>query len=480
MLKFKRAAVLSKGATQIFIPVMDGKIVAPKIEQLFKLNLKDELAFFITKDKPMKAGELYEIPISANSYKSERLVFISLGHGKPSEIRLAGAAVGRKLRGKQESAFLLLETKPELKPEALKSFLISANLGNFQWSMKSGAKPSTCTLEVSNCTDEIVKQAQVISDSVNKARELIHTPSNIKTPAWIAKQATKIDGCQVEVKSGAALESFGGLRAVGGSSPNPGPRFIKMTYAPRGAKKHVVLVGKGITFDTGGISLKRPYDLMTAMKSDMAGAAACLATMSALKKLNAKVKVTALLMCAENSLSGSAQRPGDVITHYGGKTVEVLNTDAEGRLVLADGLAYAVKHLKPDYLLDIATLTGAASLGLGKQYAALYSRDSKWVDQLREAGKISGDRVWHMPLIDDYRSALESDIADLNHTADKGDFSAGSVTAALFLEQFAEGVNWAHLDIAGVGRSESDAGEHPKGGTGWGVRLLLEWIGNLK
>ena len=248
----------------------------------------------------------------------------------------------------------------------------------------------------------------------------------------------------LKIKSGKAISEFGGLRAVGNSSKKNPPHFVEISYRPRSSgksKPHVVLVGKGITFDTGGVSLKRPYDMMTAMKSDMAGAAACLATMSALKKLNAKVKVTALLMCAENSLSGSAQRPGDVITHYGGKTVEVLNTDAEGRLVLADGLAYAVKHLKPDYLLDIATLTGAASLGLGKQYAALYSRDLKWVDQLREAGEISGDRVWHMPLIDDYQSALESDIADLNHTADKGDFSAGSVTAALFLEQFAEGVN---------------------------------------
>ena len=148
--------------------------------------------------------------------------------------------------------------------------------------------------------------------------------------------------------------------------------------------------------------------------------------------------------------------------------------------MLADGLAYAVKNLKPDYLMDIATLTGSATLGLGKQYAALYSRNQKWMKELREAGELSGDRVWHMPLIDDYEIALESDIADINQTADKGIFKAGSVTAALFLEQFVDGANWAHLDIAGVGRAESDAGENPKGGTGWGVRLLLEWIGSFK
>ena len=306
--------------------------------------------------------------------------------------------------------------------------------------------------------------------------------SNIKNPEWMAKQAKKFaNGVKVEVKSGAELKEFGGLCAVGGSVPKPGPRFIKMTYAPKkSGAKHIVLVGKGITYDTGGISLKRPYDIMIPMKSDMAGAAACLAVMSALKDINAKVKVTALLMCAENAVSSTAQRPGDVITHYGGKTVEVLNTDAEGRLVLADGLAYAVKNLKPDYLLDIATLTGSATLGLGKQYAALYSRNPKWIKALKEAGESSGDRVWHMPLIDDYQSALESDIADINHTADKGDFNAGSVTAALFLEEFVGDINWAHLDIAGVGRAEGDAGENPKGGTGWGVRLLLEWIGSFK
>jgi len=277
------------------------------------------------------------------------------------------------------------------------------------------------------------------------------------------------------------LKEFGGLLAVGGSSPKPGPRFIKMTYSPRkSGVKHVVLVGKGITYDTGGISLKRPYEIMAPMKSDMAGVATCLAVISALRDLKIEVKVTALLMCAENSISATAQRPSDVITHYGGKTVEVINTDAEGRLVLADGLAYAVKNLKPDYLIDIATLTGSATLGLGKQYAALYSRNLKLINQLKEAGEQSGDRVWHMPLVDDYVTALDSDIADLNHTADKYNFNGGSITAALFLEQFVDKATWAHLDIAGVGRAEADAGENPKGGTGWGVRLLLQWIGSLK
>ena len=478
MLTFKRAEKLSKKATQIFLPVIEGKVSAPEIAKLFDLNLADELAFFAPGDKPLKAGEIYEIPVSATGYQCDRLSFVSLGKLTNADLREAGAAVGRKLRGKDNEAFV----NANLKSAQAKSFLVSMNLGNFTWNLKTGAKVLTAKVEVANIDEATISSAQIVSDAVNRARSLIHTPSNIKNPEWIAKQAKKLaNGVKVEVKSGAELKEFGGLRAVGGSVPKPGPRFIKMTYTPKkSGAKHIVLVGKGITYDTGGISLKRPYDIMIPMKSDMAGAAACLAVMSALKDIKANVKVTALLMCAENAVSATAQRPGDVITHYGGKTVEVLNTDAEGRLVLADGLAYAVKNLKPDYLLDIATLTGSATLGLGKQYAALYSRNPKWIKALREAGEVSGDRVWHMPLIDDYHVALESDIADINHTADKGDFNGGSITAALFLEEFVGKVNWAHLDIAGVGRAEGDAGENPKGGTGWGVRLLLEWIGSFK
>jgi leucyl aminopeptidase len=196
-------------------------------------------------------------------------------------------------------------------------------------------------------------------------------------------------------------------------------------------------------------------------------------------ELGLKARVTALMMLAENALSGSSQRPSDVITHYGGTTVEVINTDAEGRLVLADGLAYADKNLNPDYLIDVATLTGAATLGLSRFYGAMYTRNTKLAHSLSSFNDISGDRVWHMPLIDDYQVALASDVADYNHTADKFKFQGGSVTAALFLEKFAGDRNWVHLDIAGPARSEVDAGENVKGGTGFGVRLLTEWIASL-
>ena len=326
-------------------------------------------------------------------------------------------------------------------------------------------------------------EAKHIASSIYLARNLINTPPNDLAPSHLVDAAKKaLASLPVTVKvwdeKALAAAGCGGILGVGLGSSRP-PRLIKMTYAPRGAKAHLSLIGKGITFDTGGISLKRPYDTMMAMKSDMAGSAAILATLTALEQLQPNIRVTALMMMAENAISGTAQRPSDVIKHYGGTTVEVINTDAEGRLVLADGLAFADLNLDPDYLVDIATLTGAATLGLGRQYAAMYTRDKVLAAQLSKAGEASGDRVWHMPLVDDYKDSLGSDIADFNHNASKGKYSAGSVTAALFLENFVGTRRWVHLDIAGTARSEVDAGENSKGGTGFGVRLLTEWITSL-
>ena len=448
-----------------------------ELERHFEVNFHDELVFF----SPVgKAGELFEIPVNAHDAKTERVFLVGLGDQSASAYRSAGAAIGRKVRGKSTTVYSTISQE--------KDHAISISLGAWMWNMKSDKKDESPTIQIATKDKKIIETASVIAKAVCRARDLIHTPSNIKTPAWMAKQAEDFaqgTGLKVQTLSGSQLKEFGGLRAVGGSSPKPGPRMIQVSYTPKREVKsvralpHVVLVGKGITFDTGGISLKRPYDTMTAMKSDMAGSAAVLATLTALVDLQPMVKVTALMMMAENSFSGTAQRPSDVIKHFGGTTVEVLNTDAEGRLVLADGLAFADSTLDPDYLIDIATLTGAATLGLGRQYAAMYTRDNALAAALSKAGDASGDRVWHMPLVDDYKEALRSDIADLNHTADKGKFSAGSVTAALFLENFTSTRRWVHLDIAGTARSEVDAGENSKGGTGFGVRLLTEWITSL-
>jgi len=455
-----------------------GTLIA-EIEKFFGLNLIDELTFF---GPTAKAGEIFEIPVSATDSPTDRIFLVAVGDQSGAALRAAGASVGRKVRGKNLSVYSTCAVKE------FKAHAISMALGAWVWNLKTDKKKEVPQLLIGCKDKKVIEDAAAIAQAICRARDLVHTPANIKTPAWMGKQAeqfAKGTGLKVKVFAGTELKEFGGLRAVGGSSPKPGPRMIQVSYLPKSKKKsinalpHVVLVGKGITFDTGGISLKRPYDTMMAMKSDMAGSAAILATLTALEKLQPNVRVTALMMMAENAISGTAQRPSDVIKHYGGTTVEVINTDAEGRLVLADGLAFADLTLDPDYLIDIATLTGAATLGLGRQYAAMYTRDNSLAAQLSKAGEASGDRVWHMPLVDDYKDSLGSDIADLNHNASKGKYSAGSVTAALFLENFIGTRRWAHLDIAGTARSEVDAGENSKGGTGYGVRLLTEWITSL-
>ena len=452
-----------------------------KLEKLFDLNLSDELTFFSASGK---TGELFEIPVASDEMQADRILLLGLGDGTTPSLRQAGAALGRKGRGKAT----VIATICVANHDQLKAFAISVQLGAYIWTQKTGATQELPQFLFATERPDVIVDAGVIASAISRTRDLVHTPSNIKSPLWVAAEAEKIaaeNGLEIRILAGKELAEFGGLRAVGNSSPKPGPRFVEVTYYPKGKKKnsgalpHVVIVGKGITFDTGGISLKRPYDTMMAMKTDMAGSAAALGAISALSHFQPNVQVTVLMMLAENALSGTSQRPSDVITQYGGKTVEILDTDAEGRLVLADGLAYADKNLDPDYIIDIATLTGSATLGLGRQHAAMYTRDEKVAKSFYEAGQRSGDRVWHMPLVDDYLEALESPIADLSHVTAKKKFSAGSITAALFLEEFVGERKWVHLDIAGVARSEVDAGENPKGGTGFGVRLLIEWLTTL-
>jgi leucyl aminopeptidase len=310
------------------------------------------------------------------------------------------------------------------------------------------------------------------------ARDLTNTPSAVKSPQWLADEAvsaTREHGISARIRTAEELAAggFGGILAVGSGSARP-PALIELSYHPAGADSHVVLVGKGITFDSGGLSLK-PNDNMKLMKTDMGGGAAVIAVMSALRRLGVTRRVTGLIAAAENMPSGSAYRPGDVITQFGGRTVEVLNTDAEGRLVLADALAYADAALAPDQVVDIATLTGAARTALGTTHAALYSTSDALASALLAAGDASGDRLWRMPLAAQYRESLDSPVADLAHVARDG-APAGSILAALFLQEFAGERAWAHLDIAGTGRAGSDDGELTKGATGFGTRLLLNWL----
>ncbi|HQR79047.1 MAG TPA: leucyl aminopeptidase family protein [Actinomycetota bacterium] len=312
------------------------------------------------------------------------------------------------------------------------------------------------------------------ADATLAARDLVNTPSNVKNPQWLVRRARSVaraTGASVQVLGPAQLRAggFGGLTAVGAGSATP-PRLVILRKPGSGPR--TVLVGKGITFDSGGLSLK-PRESMALMKSDMAGAAAVL---SALRLAPAEADVTVVLGLAENSLGAGSYRPGDVITHVDGRTTEVRNTDAEGRLVLADLLAYAVADLDPDVLIDVATLTGAATMALSREMGAVFSPYAGLRQSLLDAADSSGEALWPMPLVQSYRDHLRSEIADQVHIPVGGAVGAGAITAALFLQPFAGDVPWAHLDIAGPARSTVVAGVRTTGGTGFGAALLGHWL----
>jgi leucyl aminopeptidase len=325
------------------------------------------------------------------------------------------------------------------------------------------------------------RAGQITAESVAWARDLVNTPANTKDPAWLAAEAGErlagLDAVTVHVLEADDLRAggFGGVLAVGGGSAGP-PRVIVATYRPAGAGPgHPVLVGKGITFDTGGLSIKTNAG-MREMKTDMAGGAAVLAAVDAAARLALPVAVTAVVPAAENAVSGASYRPADVIRHVGGRTTEVLNTDAEGRLVLADGLAYARLELGATVLVDLATLTGAMKTALGARTAGLYATSDGLADALTTAAGRAGERTWRMPLSEDHvaplRAQLDSVVADANNAPG----NPGGTTAALFLQPFAGDLPWAHLDIAGPARAGSDDAELVKGGTGFGARTLLRWL----
>jgi leucyl aminopeptidase len=268
---------------------------------------------------------------------------------------------------------------------------------------------------------------------------------------------------------------MGGLLGVGNGSERP-PCFLRLEYAPERPRGVLALVGKGVVFDSGGLSLKTAGGMET-MKTDMSGAAAVIAAMSTLRDLEVKARVIGYVPLVENMPSGTAMRPGDVLTMRNGETVEVLNTDAEGRLILADALSLAAEE-DADAIVDLATLTGAVLMALGDKVAGLMGNNDAWIAQVQGAAERAGERLWHLPLPDDYRRNLDSDIADIRNIASGG--GAGTLVAGLFLKDFVAEKPWAHLDIAGTARSSSDDAETTKGGTGYGVRTLIELASSFR
>ena len=472
-------AAVELGAEALAVPVRSGPVAPPaEAARLLPFALEELLELYNAKGEP---GEIVAAPVRLGDTVRELLLY-GVGEASPSDLRKAGAALAR--RGKGRTA--LAAGVPE---GDLSAFVEGALLASYRFRIGAQAEASTGskaplgTLAVlaeagPEAAGPAVERGTVLARATALARDLANTPSAEKSPSWLAERAEEVasaSGLRAGVLGEKELAEggFGGLLAVGAGSPRP-PRLIELAYPGTGSGRHVVLVGKGITFDSGGLSLK-PNEGMKTMKTDMAGGAAVIAAMGALRDLGVADRVTGLVAAAENLPSGSAMRPGDVITHFGGITSEVLNTDAEGRLVLADALAYADAELDPDVVIDLATLTGAAKVALGLRHGALFATDDGLAGALAGAGAAAGEPVWRLPLVDDYRKAIDSDVADVSNTGRPG-FGAGTITAALFLREFAGDRAWAHLDIAGPGRATSDDAEITKGATGFGARLLLRWL----
>jgi leucyl aminopeptidase len=328
--------------------------------------------------------------------------------------------------------------------------------------------------------DRGAERGKIIATAAAFARELANTPPTYLNAKDIAAKAVEVGsaaGLQVEVFNKDQLEQMGcgGLLGVNRGSTEP-PRMVKLTWSPRNPTGHLALVGKGIMYDSGGISLKPSDNFHQNMKMDMSGAAAVLATMSVLKDLKVKTKVSAWLMCTDNMPSGSALKLGDVLTMRNGKTVEIHNTDAEGRLVLADGLSLAVEEA-PDAIVDIATLTGAAVVALGESIAAVLGTNQALVDQLMQRSEATDEPIWQLPLASKrYRKLLDSVVADMKNI---GGPYGGTMTASIFLSEFVGDIPWAHLDIAGPMMVGADEGIYSKGATGFGTRLLIELASNF-
>jgi leucyl aminopeptidase len=317
-------------------------------------------------------------------------------------------------------------------------------------------------------------RGRVIAGAAQLARDLANSPPGHLTATRMAEVAVAVAASsrlQVEVFDADALAALGcgGLLGVNAGSYEP-PRMIKLTYRPRSPRAHLAVVGKGVMYDSGGISLKATDPMHAAMKMDMSGAAAVLASMSALAAVGCRNAVTGYLMCTDNMPSGSAMKLGDVLTIHGGTTVEIHNTDAEGRLLLADGLALAIEE-QPDAVVDIATLTGACMVALGPSVAGVFSNEQSLIEQVTAASAVTDEAVWQLPLEKRYRKLLDSDVADVKNV---GGPYGGAITAAVFLSEFVGDLPWAHLDIAGPMKVDADEAWRSKGATGFGTRLLIE------
>ena len=480
------------GADVLAVPVFAGRVLGPGGKALNTAVGGMLEAFMSGANFEGKPDETLAVPVASGGLGATTALLVGLGDKKtvsPEGLRRAAAAVVRRSPKAKTVATTLLDAVPAGgdRVAAAQAVAEGAALGAYKflrYKQKSDA-PALERLVVLGKKDDAVQRSLergvAVAGAVAWARDLVNEPAGAMTPTQLseeARRAAEQGGLDIEVLDEVQIanEGLGGLLGVSLGSDQP-PRLVKLTYTPDGQPTGTVaLVGKGITFDSGGLSLK-PAEGMETMKTDMSGAAAVIGAMSVLRAAGVQTRVIGFVPTTENMPGPKAIKPGDVLKIRNGKTVEVLNTDAEGRLILADGLSLAAEE-KPDAVIDLATLTGACMVALGARVAGLMGNDETWIGQVRDAAARAGELVWHLPLPQEYRKDLDSEIADLKNIT--GNRYGGALTAGIFLSEFTGDVPWAHLDIAGPARAGNDDGYTPKGGTGFGVRTLVEVLANFE
>jgi len=494
-------AALPDDVTSVGVPVRttpDGPTIAGESAALAGMALPTTLDADWCEQQGF-SGKIAQTLIIRSLDGGPAIVLVGLGSADKLDgdaglesVRRAVASFVRVARTSGTALFVLPGVTGAAMAEVAAAAAEGGSLATYSYDEYRSSGPSTglASLVLASGSDDVAGVAGVaegatrgslLARSVGLARDLVNEPPSSLTPERFAQvvfdRFEGVDGLTVEVwdEERIASERLGGLLGVAAGSVRP-PRLVKVTYQPSdpfefdGRRPHLALVGKGITFDSGGLSLKTASGMET-MKTDMGGAAAVLAAIDAIAALGGRIPITAWAPMTENMPSGSATKPGDVLITRSGKTIEVLNTDAEGRLILSDGLTLAIEE-GPDAVIDLATLTGAAVVALGKEIAGLLGNDEELRDALQSAGSAAGEPSWPLPLHADYAAHIESEVADMKNMGRPG--QAGAISAALLLQEFVADVPWAHLDIAGPSRTDDNRWYNTKGGSGFGVRTLVE------
>src|SRR5919198_1506838 len=489
-LNFSTASPVEVTADVLVLPIFEGPEAGPGVKDVGRALGSDPLELYAANKLRGKLGESLTIP-TLGRMPASNLVLVGVGKKDKTTTDSLRSAIGRQARRLSRFrtvATTLAQAAGRSAPEAIQATTEGLLLGSYRFDRyKNDAKDGDDKAALQAFTvlgpsrwdarkaREAIRRAEIVAESVGWARDLVNTPAQDATPDYLAKQAQRMArevGLRAKIWGKDELKrgGFGGILGVGQGSENP-PRMIELSYKGGGSAKPFALTGKGVTFDSGGLSIKDARG-MEWMKADMAGAAAILAAMRAIGLMKPRINVIAAIPSSENLPSGSSLRPGDVLRHRGGKTSEVLNTDAEGRLILADAIAYLVEK-NPQAIIDCATLTGAAVVALGEDISAVIGNDQQLIRDLIAAGEAAGEPAWELPLWEGYRRQLESPVADVKNI---GNRYAGAITAALFLKEFVGDVPWAHLDVAGTAYAENPRDFWSKGATGTPARMVVRYL----